>query len=305
VPGRWKTLKIDNSQMQAFWYCPQKWEERYVNNLEPRVRDTSSLEFGTRMHQLLEDRHLDQQGLPQRWVDSGGLTSELEAEAQLTFEAYCAYYPEEPWDVVAVEQYFEVPLLREQCPHCQSRRLGVFEESPYCFECEQWFADHIYNGEFDAIVRMKDSGRLYILETKTESRSSKSNSPEAWISRSQVGLYQWAAEKIYGEEFEGIILNVISRQSPKGNCAPCFRRDTLHRTKAQQLDAVKNIIWVADQIEAMQRIGFFPSNRNNCVTGYGWKCDFHDLHVTPEGRPSDELIQIRFKQAEQYLAGDL
>jgi len=297
VSGGWKALKIDNSQMQAFWYCPQKWEERYVNNLEPRSRG-DSLSFGTRIHQLLEIRHGGKITYPVLADEA------LEAEAQFTFESYCAQYSEEPWDVVAVEQYFEVPLGR--CDKCAWSKnfTTVIESCEIHYDGSSPYG-HTYNGEFDAIVRMKDSGRLYILETKTESRSSKSNSPEAWISRSQVGLYQWAAEKIYGEEFEGIILNIISRQSPKGNCAPCFRRDTLHRTKAQQLDAVKNIVWVADQIEAMQRTGFFPSNRNNCVAGYGWKCDYFDLHVTPEGRPSEELIQIKFKQAEKYLAGGL
>lgn len=230
----------------------------------------------------------------------------LEAEAQYTFETYCAYYPEEPFEVVAQEQYFEVPIGK-----CLDCAWGPIEMLLPIEACEKHYGPmaqgalgrHIYNGEFDAVVRMKDSGKLYLLETKTESRSSKSNLPEAWISRSQVGLYQWAAEQIYGEEFEGILLNVITRQSPKGNCAPCFRRDTLHRTKDQQLDAVKNIVWAADQIESMQRTGFFPGNRNNCVSQNGWKCDFFDLHVTPEGRPSEELVQLKFKKAEEYLAG--
>lgn len=281
-------MKIDNSQMQAWWYCPMKWEERYANNLEPRIRNTDSLRFGTRMHQLLEIHHMGLAGgvAP----DFPPLADEaLEAEAQMTFEAYCAFYPEEPFEVIAQEQYFELPLPHEEHMHID----GIADWS--CGKC------HTYNGEFDGVVRQND--KLYLLETKTESRSSKSNLPEAWISRSQVGLYQWAAEQIYGEEFEGIILNVITRQSPKGNCGPLFRRDHLHRTREQQLDAVKNLVYVADEIERMQREHYFPSNRNNCVSGNGWKCDFFDLHVTPEGRPSEELIQIKFKPAEKYLAG--
>jgi len=278
-------VKIDNSQASAFWTCPLKWRERYENNLEFRTRSTDALDFGTRMHQLLEGRHLCLAGHPVRNFEPLADDS-LESEAQLTFEAYCAQYPEEPFEVVAVEQYFEVPLPGGK---------------------------HLYNGEFDGVTRMLEAGRaygytpgkLYLLETKTESRSSKSNLPEAWISRSQVGLYQWAAEQLYNEPFEGILLNVITRQSPKGNCGPVFRRDTLHRTKEQQLDAVKNLVWVADQLEQMRNSGFYPSNRNNCVAGYGWKCEYFDLHVTPEGRPSEELIQLKYKQAEEYLAGGL
>lgn len=295
-------MKIDNSQMQAWWYCPMKWEERYANNLEPRIRNTDSLRFGTRMHQLLEIHHMGLAGGVAPAIPP--LADEaLEAEAQMTFEAYCAFYPEEPFEVIAQEQYFEIPLGR--CADCSWAKgwTNVIEpcEKHYGPMLQGAFGRHTYNGEFDGVVRQ--NYKLYLLETKTESRSSKSNLPEAWISRSQVGLYQWAAEQIYGEEFEGIILNVITRQSPKGNCGPLFRRDHLHRTREQQLDAVKNLVYVADEIERMQREHYFPSNRNNCVSGNGWKCDFFDLHVTPEGRPSEELIQIKFKPAEKYLAG--
>lgn len=241
------------------------------------------------MHQLLEERHRTLSGNEVAQAYPALADGSLESEAQLTFEAYGAYYPEEPFDVIATEQYFEVPLPRPDL--CDG-----------ALDCS---SGHVYNGEFDAVVRIKDTGRLYLLETKTESRTSKSNTPEAWISRSQVGLYQWAAEQIYGEELEGILLNVITRQSPKGNCAPIFRRDNLHRSKDQQQDAVKNIIWVADQIESMQRSGFYPSNRNNCVAGYGWRCDYFEIHTDPEGRPPDELIQLRYKPAEEYLASGL
>jgi len=282
-------MKIDNSQVVKFWHCPLAWKERYANELEPKVRNTDSLDFGTRMHQLLENHHRRLSGVLGD-VRFEPLPNEaLESEAQLTFEGYCAHYPEEPFEIVDVEKYFEVPL---PAPDLLDGQM----------DCK---SGHIYNGEFDAVVRDKTSGKLKLLETKTESRSSKSNSPEAWISKSQVGLYQWAAEQIYGEEFEDIILNIIPRQSPKGNCAPLYRRDNLHRTREQQLDAVKNLVWVADQIEEMQRAGFFPSNRNNCVNSNGWRCDYFSLHITPEGRPSEELIQLQYKKPEAYLASGL
>lgn len=295
-------MKIDNSQMQAFWFCPLKWRERYENNLELRTRDSSSLDFGTRMHQLLEERHKgEKQGFKP-------LKDEvLEAEAQLTFEAYCAYWgSEEPFEVVDVERYFEVPVGRcSECAWGPKEMLLPIEscEKHYGPMAQGALGRHIYNGEFDGVVRMKDSSKLQLLETKTERRGGKSNLPEGWISKSQVGLYQWAAEQIYGEPFEGILLNVITRQSPKGECQPTFRRDNLYRTGEQQLDAVRNLVWVADQIEEMQRSGFYPSDKNNCVSPIGWKCDYFDLHVTPEGRPVDELVKIKYKEAEEYLSG--
>lgn len=264
--------------------------ERYVNNIEP-VNKTST-GFGTRMHQLLEHRHQTMMDSLYPCVAYPPVEPvELEAEAQLTFAAYEAHYPVEPFEVVGVERYFEVPL---PCSQCLETFGKVYDEEDSC-------AHHIYCGEFDGIVRMKDSGRLWLLETKTEKRGGKDNLPVAWQQKSQVGLYLWAAEQVYDEQFEGILLNVITRQSPKGECKPAFRRDPLVRTTSQQLEAVRNITWIADQIEQMERTGIWIANRNECVNKYGWSCDYLPLHATKER--SEELVQLRYKPADEYLSG--
>lgn len=277
-------MKIDNSRAKTWWHCPLGYWERYVNNLEPANRNGDALSFGTRVHQLLEEHHGGEEKGFTPLVDGV-----LEAEAQLTIEAYKAYYPTEEFRVIECERYFEVGL---PCPECL--------EHPCRPGCERDL-DHIYCGEFDMIVEMKESGRKRLFETKTEKRGGRQNHPVAWQQKSQVGLYLWAAQQVYGEEFEGIILNVITRQSPKGECQPSFRRDDLVRTHGQQQEAVKNITWVADQIDLCERTGYYATNRNNCVEGFGWQCDYMPLHSTEER--SEELIQIRYKQAEQYLAG--
>lgn len=263
-------MKIDNSRAKSWFECPLGYKERYVNNLEP-VGKWETVGFGTRLHQLLEVRHNAHRGAaPAAYppcIDPG-----LEAEAQLTFAAYEACYPEEPFDIEGVEEYFEVPL-----------------------------GNHLYVGEFDAIVRMKDSGRLRLFETKTEKRGSKTNNPDSWQQKSQVGLYLWAAEEKYGEQFEGIILNVITRQSPAGQERPRFRRDDLVRTSVQRREAVENITWIAGQIESCAESGFWPSNRNKCVSEWGWKCDYFPLHSTEDS--SEALVKIKFKPAEEYLSG--
>lgn len=288
-------MKIDNSMARAFWDCPLKWKERYGNNLEPRERSSDALEFGTRMHVLLEERHRSFKG--ESFEPAAPVRGDLEAEAQLTFAAYEAHYPEEPFEVVGVEKYFEVPLppvrYKEFTPAYIPNIAATVNLVAY---------QHIYCGEFDAICRMKDSGRLWLLETKTEKRGGKSNHPKSWQQKSQVSLYLWAAQQIYGEEFEGVMLNVITRQSPKGQERPSFRRDHLERTRKQQAEAVKNLVWVADRIEECQRTGFFPADRNECVSDWGWECEYLKLHQNEE-RLADELVQIYYKPAEPYLSG--
>lgn len=290
--------------MQAFNFCGRRWEERYGNNLEPRG-DRPALDFGTRMHQLLEVRHrgsMQLEVLPMV-ADFPPLPDiGLESEAQLTFAAYEAHYPTEPFDVVSVEEYFEVPVGR--CKNCAFwGEKGKWEAREPC-ECHYNSPsyNHTYCGEFDAIVRMRESGRLRLFETKTEARNSKANLPASWQQKTQVSLYLFAAQQIYGEEFEGILLNVITRQSPAGREPPIFRRDLLERTRGQQTEAIKNLVWIADNIEACKKADFFPANRNECIGRYGFSCEYLFLHQN-EGRPTEELIQLKFQTAKEYLSG--
>lgn len=281
-------LRLDNSRAKAFNFCPAKFQERYVYDIEP-IRKTSTA-FGTRMHQLLQQRHEAMKGTSITAFPPCA-DQAFEDEAQTMFALYEATYPEEPFEIVDVEKFFEVPL-----PDLNPNDMLL---DPYRLAGNR----HTYIGEFDGIVRDKTTGTLHLLEHKTERRGSKDNLPDVWASKSQVGLYLWAAEQIYGEKFGSIILNILTRQSPAGREQPVFRRDNLQRTDSQQLEAVNNIVYVADQVERVKAAygeGRWPQNRENCVSGFGWHCDFYEIHIG-DSRPED-LIQIKFQKAEEYLA---
>lgn len=275
-------MRIDNSRAKAWMNCPLEYWERYEQNIQPTYREgRSPYAFGSRCHELLQQRHEQLRGIAPAPFAPLLDSPELEAEAQETFALYQAHWGVEPFEMVAEEQFFEVPI-----------------------------ASHTYIGEFDGIVRATkpceylseaDVGKLFLLETKTERRNSKSNTSLAWQQKSQVGLYIWAAEQVYQEPFAGIILNVITRQSPAGKEPPTFRREMLSRTEAQKREAVENIIWVADSIEAMRASGNWPADRNRCVNEMtNWKCDYLPLHE--HSRRADDLVHILFQPAEEYLA---
>jgi hypothetical protein len=206
----------------------------------------------------------------------------VEAEAQAMLAAYKAHYPVQvdangiPFKFIEAEKFFEVPIPGTK---------------------------HTYMGEWDGIVRMEDTGRIKIFETKTEKRGSKANTPQAWACKPQVALYRWAAEHVYGEPCDGIVLNVMTRQSPKGEVGPTFRRDNLERSDAQIADAIANLTYFADKIEEMEakfgKDGCWPQNRENCFNDLtGWPCDFHALHIL--GRTPENLTQ--YQEAKEYLA---
>lgn len=228
------------------------------------------------MHKLLEE-HFKKLGGIAYVPDPGNAIEEEELEAQTMVARYLSTYPVEPFDIVAVEQVFEVPLNG---------------------------SDHRYTGKFDAIIRYRDTGQLAILEHKTEKRSSNRNNPQAWAARSQVSLYKYAAEYLYKEQIAHILLDVLRRQSPKGQEPPTFKRDILERTPRQVEDAVDDLIYVADRIEDLEqgknwwcKDGHWPKDTEQCFQG-SWACDYYDVCVTGE---SPELIQIKYQPAKEYL----
>lgn len=272
-------MRIDNSQAAAFRRCPLLWHEKYVQKIVP-ITESEGLRFGKRFHQYVEMRH-NPEGLLEPWDDP------LEAEVAATFAAYEAHYPVEPFDVVDAEKTFELPLWR---PHEQAVAWSM------ALEGQAVPPRHTLVGKIDCVIRFRDTGRLSILETKTERRGGQYNSPEAWAAKPQVSLYQYAVEELYHEKVDSILLNVVTRRSPKGEAAPTFRRDTPSRTREQIAGDLRDIVYVADAIEACARSGFFPSVRENCQDG--WKrCEYYPLHIL--GRDEGTLSQ--FKPAEDYL----
>ena len=270
-------MRIDNSQAKAFRFCPLYWREKYLIGIE-KVRqpapngEAPPAEVGTRTHQLLEE-HYRPPTPPAREPYPEHPNATVEAECQLIMAAYRSTFPVESFSVVAVEHTFEVPLGER----------------------------HTYVGKFDGIIRDAD-GHLCVLEHKSEKRTSKANNPKAWAARNQGALYLWAAEQVYGEPFECVVLNVLRRPSPKGQEPPEFPpRQNLFYSAEQRESAVDNLLVTADEIEEYKaRFGtgprdWWPSNTENCYNP--WPCEFVQPHVYGW---SDELLK-QYKSTTPYL----
>jgi hypothetical protein len=271
-------MKIDNSRANAFRKCPDFYRERYIRNLERNWHSADSpFDYGSRFHALLERHFKSLGGIPYN-QPFPPVSEAIELECDAAFAAYLASYPSECFDVVAVEQSFEVAIPGSH---------------------------HRYIGKFDGVIRYKENsdwpGQLAILEHKTEKRGAFKNLPKAWAARAQVSLYMWAAQQLYQEPFAHILLDVIRRQSPKGQEAVSFYRDVLERTVAQQEDAIVDIVYVADMIELLELEAahepHWPRNTDNCAVG-NWECDYYGPHVVGD---SPELIKLNFKSAKEYL----
>lgn len=283
-------MRIDNSAAEKFWECPVAWFERYHIGHE-LDRTSEGLIFGRRFHNLMAQHNLiDKRAVP----DDPLADPRLEAEVQATYAAYLQHYPCDDWEVVDAERTIEVPLKQEPC----GCTVGDEEASPTCTVCKGTGIHTIHTFVFKMDLLKREKEGLAVHDYKTEKSGSKANTPDAWVAKSQVSLYQWAAAKFYGEPIRAIYIDQITRGSPKGQSGPLFHRQRLVRTAAQMAKAVAGITWVADQIDRMIQTGFFPQNTKSCTNPItGWKCDYHQLcHI---GRTDANLKLYRI--ADNYL----
>jgi len=298
-------LEIDNSKASCFRECAWKYFEQYERNgtgielIPIEAEGYSSLDYGGRVHERLEEYYKGILKYPPHQNEI------LETEAEIMMQAYQARYPEAVLDIVDVERTFKVGLP-DLCPECYIG-IGVFklDSGAYlvCPECGHMFLPwrHVLIGKIDLVLRNAE-GKLDIWDHKTEKRGAKSNLPQKWGARDQASLYLWAAERIYKEAIGNFYVNVLTRQSEKGQIGPSFpaERQKLERNQRAIDIAIRDIVVVADEIERYKRIfkdGEWPSNREMCYT-WGF-CPFYQVHRY--GEDPSLIIENRYQPKKEYL----
>jgi len=247
-----------------------------VLGIQKIIPASNALEVGKRIHELLEEHYRQSAGM---WCTPRGPHNDkyVEQECQLMMARYKAQYPQEPFSVVDIEQKFELAIPG---------------------------TNHVLSGRMDGVVRMHDTKKLWLLEHKSEGSPTR-NKPEVWASKGQVGVYLWAGAQLYGEEFGGILLNVITRSATSTATGARFRRDSLIRTLQQQQEAIDNVVWAADQIEALEKSHgagkLWPQDRNRCYDGWR-QCPYYSLHVT--GRTEETLRDYEAIKRDDKKAAD-
>lgn len=265
-------MLIDNSQLKAFQECPYLWFEKYCKKLEFNwaAKGYNAAAYGTRMHELLQEHYCEMRGAPIPPYEAHP-DDALELEAQLTMASYRNHYPVEPFDILDVEKTFRLPI-----------------------------GAHEYTGKMDLVVRLHETGKIAIIDHKNEKRGTYNNHPKAWAARTQGTLYFWAGKQLYGDDVDSVIVNLLKRQSDKGQIGPEFSRQSVQRNDQQITEALNCLHHVADQIQEYieQPEEFWASiaNRNHCQQG-NFSCEFYDPHLMGW---SEDLLR-NYKATVPYL----
>ena len=306
-------MLIDNSAANEFRTCPLKYFEGRLaqgTGLEPKSlgNEVTPLALGSRLHELLEEYYNQvRPNPPDGYKEYPPSANEaLENEAQMIIAAYKAKYPVEDFDIVDVERTFKVQLP-DYCPSCYSTACLITrdmaeQEEAKC-ECGTLYRTnrHIFTGKQDLIFRSRENLMLNIMDHKSEKRRSNSNRPQKWAARDQASLYLWAAKAIYKEPIERFIVNILKRPSDKFIEPPTFPdRQKLERTLEQIEIAVRDLVFIADDIERYMRIfkdKQWPSNRESCDNGF-WQCEYY-LPCTYGWSP--DILREKFQPKTPYL----
>lgn len=302
-------MRIDNSAANDFRTCPWLYYEKNLREgtgLEAIYQgdEVRPIDLGSRVHELLEEHYREMQGNP-RVPYPVSADERLEDEAQVIMAGYRKRYPFEEFEILDVEKTFEV-ALPDYCPLCYSLEFVKksfsyeYPDKLWCGACDHYFNPnrHTYVGKIDLFYRL--NGELYIMDHKTEKRSSKSNLAQKWAARDQGTQYWWAAEQVYGERINRFLVNILRRPSEKGQVGPEFPdRMRIERTEIQIETALRDLVYTADQIEKM-KVTFgdkpWPAHRENCFT---WgQCEFYLPHLYGW---SEAIRELKYQPKKPYL----
>lgn len=183
------------SMWSKFRNCRKACEWRYLKELVPLERN-GSLHFGALIHECLElwHRHRDLERVldhingacPDRAGDPSQHTDWHLATAMM--QGYAARYPEEDFEVVALEKTFEGPIVNP-ATGASSRSFTLA-------------------GKVDGIV--KKDGQYFLFEHKTASLIDSGYLERLW-GDFQIQLYCWYVEQTFGWRIAGIIYNILPK----------------------------------------------------------------------------------------------
>lgn len=180
-------MKLSPSSYDAFWACPEKYR---LSRLIQPAATAAPLRQGVAFHALLEasrngwDATRLSAMLAGASTPSGETLSVTAAEAEdvsAWFQAWVDRFP--PMQSVAVERWFEVPLLGGR---------------------------HTLLGRLDTVVRSAEQ-TLWVHEIKTDSSPSEDKAQLEWPRRMQLRA-EVAGARSLGFDVAGVVLDLIGKK---------------------------------------------------------------------------------------------
>jgi hypothetical protein len=228
------------SMWSLFRNCRKACEYRYLAGLTPRDRDPN-LTFGSLIHECLQIWHgtrdraavhdFIDRACANRGSDEGVRKDWYVARAMMT--GYAARYPQEEFEIVALERTFEGAIINPA--------TGAASRS------------FLLAGKVDGIVRVGDD--YYILEHKTAATIDADYLERLWTDF-QIAIYTYYVEQALGIRITGVIYNVLGKarlQQGKGETEEEYevrRAELLAKSKTGKTTAKRKLAESDEEFQA-------------------------------------------------------
>lgn len=233
------------SSLRSFQTCRCAYDYRFNRSIVPS-ETSNPIFFGTAVHSALEQWFkTGSRDAAQTAIMEQGLPVEDYLKASELFDAYANHWHDEPFDVVAVEHEFSLPLINPST----GRRSRLFE----------------LRGKVDGVVRDKSSGRLFILEHKTTSAISAEYVDRIMLDQ-QIAIYADAISRCLKEAVCGAIYDILVKPSirmKQGETDEEFearRAELLAKSKTGKTTAKKKEAETALEFRERLRASITPEN---------------------------------------------
>jgi|GEM_PF-2354426 len=203
-------MKASYSRISSYWFCPKKYDYRYVQNVPVPVKP--ELAFGISLHETLEQNFLQKRDTRRDLPPDQAC-----ALFEKIFDKNFAPVPEEflrgPSDrhyLRSLGQHFIRQFLDERAPGLQPLQRGV--ECSFRFDLP---GGHELTGQFDLL---DTSWVLHDFKTSSKPYDPRKADP------TQLILYAWACEQMFGRPPESLCFDVFIKgdgeEGPAGLQAP-------------------------------------------------------------------------------------
>lgn len=289
-------LQTDNSSLEVMLTCPRKYLYQVVFGRQ--TGPAAPLTYGSAIHEALDiwystpDRKAHDealwikmcQGAAEAWDNNYPPTEWRTLDRAIdTLSKYREQYPSEPFNVLAAEQAFSVPL-----GELDLGNTGLPFTWSQLVEPSSWPQEDIgdlkvninkllvfWTGKIDLVT--EENNRLWIWDHKTSSVLGQSYFDQFELAQQTLG-YTWAGNQIEDQPIFGFGLNVIvSRKPTRTGTGNEFHRRKFIYPKERVDEFPHNTMRIMETLVSYLIKDDFPKHSSWCVSKYMQKCPYFDV----------------------------
>ena len=294
---------LDNSSLTRFMTCPRKF---YYSNTEKLTeeKEGEALTAGSACHEYLQAMWAgkSQDDCMDAFVDYIKRPTSADIDIRIDEETSGKRGGQKysvEWLLFILELYYKrFPIYNEEFEVVTNAQGKPYLETGFAIDVGQ---NKVFTGKIDAIVRMKKTGRLWIVDHKTTQKILNDFYFKTYTLHNQITGYLWAVRELLGEEPEGCIINALriaqlKRGTVDALVEKIFCRAQTFRKPAQIQEReyeVSTMISIIASLASQGKHAFYKNAPDGC-NAYYRDCEFLPLCMSSDDYVHDEIKKANY-----------